>query len=118
MEVTRSGAPVAMLHPEKRAFTTAQSVTSERAIDRSIFRDLYVALGEQIDNRAWTVRVYHKPLVNWIWGGALLMALGGAFAVSDRRYALAARKESQETAATKPEPVATVATTTASGTAE
>jgi len=51
-------------------------------------------------------------------GGALLMALGGAFAVSDRRYALAARKESQETAATKPEPVATVATTPASGTAE
>ena len=118
IEVTRNGAPVAMLHPEKHAYTVAQSVTSETAIDRSIFRDLYVALGDQIDNRAWTVRVYHKPLVNWIWGGALLMALGGAFAVSDRRYALAARKESQETAATKPEPVATVATTPASGTAE
>ncbi len=118
IEVTSNGAPVAMLHPEKHAYTVAQSVTSETAIDRSIFRDLYVALGDQIDNRAWTVRVYHKPLVNWIWGGALLMALGGAFAVSDRRYALAARKESQETAATKPEPVATVATTPASGTAE
>ncbi len=118
IEVTRNGAPVAMLHPEKHAYTVAQSVTSETAIDRSIFRDLYVALGDQVDNRAWTVRVYHKPLVNWIWGGALLMALGGAFAVSDRRYALAARKESQETAATKPEPVATVATTPASGTAE
>src|SRR6266852_2036602 len=103
IEVTRNGAPVAMLHPEKHAYTVAQSVTSETAIDRSIFRDLYVALGEQVDNRAWTVRVYHKPLVNWIWGGALLMALGGAFAVSDRRYALAA-KESRETVARKPEP--------------
>ena len=118
IEVTKNGAPVAMMHPEKRAFTTAQSVTSETAIDRSIFRDLYVALGDQLDNQAWTVRVYHKPLVNWIWGGALLMALGGAFAVSDRRYALAARKETQETPANKPEPAATVATTPASGTTE
>jgi len=42
------------------------------------------------------VRVYHKPLVNWIWGGALLMAIGGAFAVTDRRYALHARKESED----------------------
>jgi cytochrome c-type biogenesis protein CcmF len=118
VEVTKNGAPVAMLHPEKHAYTVAQSVTSETAIDRSIFRDLYVALGEQVDNRAWTVRVYHKPLVNWIWGGALLMAIGGAFAVSDRRYALAARKESQETVVSKPEPTVTVATTPASGTTE
>jgi cytochrome c-type biogenesis protein CcmF len=117
IEVTKNGAPVAMMHPEKRAFTTAQSVTSETAIDRSIFRDLYLALGDEVGNGAWTVRVYHKPLVNWIWGGALLMALGGAFAVSDRRYALAARKE-QETPANKPEPAATVATTPASGTPE
>jgi cytochrome c-type biogenesis protein CcmF len=118
IEVTKNGAPVAMMHPEKRAFTTAQSVTSETAIDRSIFRDLYLALGDDVGNGAWTVRVYHKPLVNWIWGGALLMALGGAFAVSDRRYALAARKESQETPANKPEPAGPVATTPASGTTE
>ncbi len=118
IEVTENGAPVAMMHPEKRAFTTAQSVTSETAIDRSIFRDLYLALGDQVDNRAWTVRVYHKPLVNWIWGGALLMAIGGAFAVSDRRYALAARNEARATDAANPEPVATVATTAGSGTAE
>ncbi|HSP63657.1 MAG TPA: cytochrome c-type biogenesis CcmF C-terminal domain-containing protein, partial [Pyrinomonadaceae bacterium] len=118
IEVTRNGAPVAMMHPEKRAFTTAQSVTSETAIDRSIFRDLYLALGDEVGNGAWTVRVYHKPLVDWIWGGALLMAIGGAFAVSDRRYALAARKETEETAAKKAEPVTTVATTPASGAAE
>jgi cytochrome c-type biogenesis protein CcmF len=116
--VTKNGAPVAMMHPEKHAYAVAQSVTSETAIDRSIFRDLYLALGDEVGNGAWTVRVYHKPLVDWIWGGALLMALGGAFAVSDRRYALAARKESQETGANKPEPVATVATKPASSTAE
>jgi cytochrome c-type biogenesis protein CcmF len=117
IEVTKNGAPVAMMHPEKHAYTVAQSVTSETAIDRSIFRDLYLALGDEVGNGAWTVRVYHKPLVDWIWGGALLMALGGAFAVSDRRYALAARKEPKETA-TNPEPAATVATTPASGTTE
>ncbi len=93
--ISRGGAALIMMHPEKRAFTAAQNVTSETAIDRSIWRDLYVSLGEQVEGGAWTVRVYHKPLVNWIWGGALLMAIGGAFAVTDRRYALHARKESE-----------------------
>ena len=97
MQVSKNGAFVAMLHPEKRAFTTAQSVTSEAAIDRSIFRDIYVSLGDQAAGGGWTVRVYHKPLVNWIWGGALLMAIGGAFAVTDRRYALQAKKEREST---------------------
>jgi cytochrome c-type biogenesis protein CcmF len=92
VEVTKNGAQVAMLNPEKRSFTTAQSVTSETAIDRSIWRDLYVSLGDEVGDGAWTVRVYHKPLVNWIWGGALLMAIGGGFAVTDRRYSLASRK--------------------------
>jgi cytochrome c-type biogenesis protein CcmF len=114
ISVTSNGAPVTMMHPEKRAFTASQNVTSETAIDRSIFRDLYVSLGEEAPGGGWTVRVYHKPLVNWIWGGALLMALGGAFAVTDRRYALAARKQPGETAASKPEPVAKVTPTAAS----
>ena len=91
IEVTTDGSPVAMMHPEKRAFTAAQNVTSETAIDRSIFRDLYLSLGDEVEGGGWTVRVYHKPLVNWIWGGALLMAIGGGFAVTDRRYALAAK---------------------------
>ena len=66
---------------------------TETAIDSGLFRDLYVSLGEPVGNGAWSVRVYYKPFVGWIWGGALLMALGGGLAVSDRRYALAARKE-------------------------
>jgi cytochrome c-type biogenesis protein CcmF len=93
VQVTQGGALIGIMHPEKRAFTTAQNVTSEAAIDRSIWRDLYLSLGDQVEGGGWTVRVYHKPLVNWIWGGALLMAIGGAFAVTDRRYALHARKE-------------------------
>jgi len=96
IEVTKNGASVALMHPEKRSFTASQNVTTETAIDRSIFRDLYLALGDEVEGGAWTVRVYHKPLVNWIWGGALLMAIGGAFAISDRRYALAARKSADE----------------------
>ena len=109
---TVGGPPFAMMHPEKRQLTAAQSVTSETAIDRSIWRDLYLSLGDEVGGGAWTVRVYHKPLVNWIWGGALLMALGGAFAVTDRRYALA-KKQSREPIK-KPEPVAKVAATAAS----
>ena len=113
IEVTKNGSPVAMMHPEKRAFTAAQNVTSETAIDRSIFRDLYLSLGDQVAGGAWTVRVYHKPLVNWIWGGALLMAIGGGFAVTDRRYALAARKQN-EAASNKPKDVSQAATAASS----
>ncbi|HEX5702246.1 MAG TPA: heme lyase CcmF/NrfE family subunit [Pyrinomonadaceae bacterium] len=113
MQVSKNGEFIARLHPEKRAFTTAQSVTSEAAIDRSIFRDIYVSLGDQAEGGGWTVRVYHKPLVNWIWGGALLMAIGGAFAVTDRRYVLQARRQS-ETAKPSTAPAVATATTGAS----
>jgi cytochrome c-type biogenesis protein CcmF len=106
MQVTRNGEHVTTLHPEKRAFTTVQSVTSEAAIDRSIFRDLYVSLGDQAEGGGWTVRVYHKPLVNWIWGGALLMAIGGAFAVTDRRYSLQVKKERESATVPKSPAVA------------
>ena len=63
---------------------------TEAAIDTSPVRDVYVSLGEPIDkdrpDAAWAVRVYHKPFVVWIWGGCVIMALGGALAMSDRRY--------------------------------
>ena len=105
--------PFAVMHPEKRSFTVAQNVTSETAIDRSIWRDLYLSLGDQVDDGAWTVRVYHKPLVNWIWGGALLMAIGGGFAVSDRRYALAKKQARQPVEKPKVVKVAATAASTA-----
>jgi cytochrome c-type biogenesis protein CcmF len=59
---------------------------TEAAIDAGLTRDLYVSMGEQLDSGAWIIRVYHKPFVDWIWGGCLIMALGGALAATDRRY--------------------------------
>jgi cytochrome c-type biogenesis protein CcmF len=61
---------------------------TEAAIDAGFTRDVYVSLGEPLEGKAWAVRVYFKPFVDWIWGGCLLMALGGLFAMSDRRYRL------------------------------
>jgi cytochrome c-type biogenesis protein CcmF len=59
---------------------------TEAAIHSRPTRDLYVALGEDLGDGTWTMRVYLKPLVTWIWGGCGLMALGGLLALSDRRY--------------------------------
>ena len=58
----------------------------EAAIDAGITRDLYVSLGDALGGGAWLVRVHYKPFVRWIWGGCLIMALGGVLAASDRRY--------------------------------
>jgi cytochrome c-type biogenesis protein CcmF len=118
MAVTENGAPVTVMYPEKRAFTASGNATSETAIDRSVWRDLYLSLGDEVPGGGWTVRVYHKPLVNWIWGGALLMAIGGGFAVTDRRYALASRKQAKEMRTGKPDQVAKVVTTAASSAVE
>jgi cytochrome c-type biogenesis protein CcmF len=59
---------------------------TETAIHANLWRDLYVALSEQIENQDWAVRVYYKPFVRWIWLGALLMAFGGLVSASDPRY--------------------------------
>jgi cytochrome c-type biogenesis protein CcmF len=91
--VSRNGTEIERMYPEKRNYNASGNVMTETAIDSGLFRDLYVSLGESVGAGAWSVRVYYKPLVGWIWGGALLMALGGGLALTDRRYALAARKE-------------------------
>jgi cytochrome c-type biogenesis protein CcmF len=93
--VTRNGNPDTTLHPEKRLyFTQPDNPMTEAAIDTGLTGDVYVSLGEAVDdNGAWTVRVYYKPFVTWIWGGCVLMAIGGALAVSDRRYRTQARRE-------------------------
>jgi cytochrome c-type biogenesis protein CcmF len=74
---------------------------TEAAIDTGLFRDLYVSLGEPVGRGAWSVRVYEKPFVDWIWGGCVLMGLGGLLAVSDRRYRIASRKEKEQMALEK-----------------
>ncbi len=91
ISVTRDGRAVATLHPEKRFFRVQQMPMTEAAIDTGLTRDLYVSLGEPLTDGAWVVRVYYKPFVSWIWGGAFLMALGGIIAVTDRRYRLERR---------------------------
>ncbi|HEX5833765.1 MAG TPA: heme lyase CcmF/NrfE family subunit [Pyrinomonadaceae bacterium] len=91
--VSKDGVEKERMYPEKRNYTASGNVMTETAIDSGLFRDLYVSLGEPVGSGAWSVRVYYKPFVGWIWYGAVLMALGGGLALSDRRYALAARKE-------------------------
>ena len=84
--VSRDGRPVTEMNPEKRTFRASGQVMTEAAIDPGLMRDLYVALGEPLDGNAWAVRIYHKPMIRWIWLGALIMALGGALALTDARY--------------------------------
>ena len=86
VEVLKGETRVAVLSPEKRLYTVQNMPMTEAAIDAGVFRHLYVSLGEEVEARAWTLRIYHKPLISWIWAGCLLMALGGALAVFDRRY--------------------------------
>jgi cytochrome c-type biogenesis protein CcmF len=101
IEVRRKGNMLRTMHPEKRVYNATQSAMTETAIDTGLTRDLYLSLGEPVgDNGAWSVRVHYKPFVDWIWGGAVLMALGGGLAISDRRYALAARKQREALKAT------------------
>jgi cytochrome c-type biogenesis protein CcmF len=86
VEVTRNGKAVVTMRPEKRVYRVQQNPMTEAAIDTGFTRDLYVSLGEAVGPSAWIVRVYFKPFVDWIWGGCVLMALGGMLAASDRRY--------------------------------
>ena len=87
-EVRRKGSSelVRTMHPEKRVYHAAGQTMTEADIDTGFTRDIYVSLGEPVGDGAWGVRVYHKPFVDWIWGGCFVMALGGFLALSDRRY--------------------------------
>ena len=95
----RDGRLVGHLYPEKRLFLNSRQVMTETALDAGFMRDLYVALGEPLDNgQAWAVRIQVKPCVRWIWAGGVLMALGGGLAVLDRRYRRQARQQQLEKA--------------------
>ena len=86
VSVTRDGKPVSTLYPERRVYTVQEQVMTEAAIDPGLTGDLYVSLGDPLEGGAWLVKVQHKPFIDWIWGGCLVMALGGLLAASDRRY--------------------------------
>jgi cytochrome c-type biogenesis protein CcmF len=89
--VTKGAEQVAVMYPERRLYTVQEQVMTEAAINPGLTRDLYVSLGDPLDgpeNKAgtWLVKVQHKPFIDWIWAGCLIMALGGVLAASDRRY--------------------------------
>ncbi len=86
VEVTRNGKLVVAMNPEKRVYRIQQNPMTEAAIAPGLTGDLYVSLGEEVEGGAWIIRVYVKPFIDWIWGGCLVMALGGFLAVTDRRY--------------------------------
>ena len=93
VSVFKNNKLVATLLPEKRTYLVQQSPMTEAGIDTGFLRDVYVALGEQIDNEAWGMRLYYKPFIQWIWMGAVFMALGGLLAALDRRYRLKLKRE-------------------------
>ncbi|MCA3087138.1 MAG: hypothetical protein ING65_12640, partial [Rhodocyclaceae bacterium] len=97
-------------HPEKRTYFASGQTMTEAAIDSGITRDLYVSLGEPVESvspnnpavGAWAVRIYVKPFIDWIWVGCILMALGGAFAIGDKRYRVRVRQPAQPMSAAPP----------------
>lgn len=92
IHVSKNGKEEGVMHPEKRHYQVQNMPMTEAAIDTGLLRDLYVSLGEPVSDGAWSVRIYYKPFVDWIWAGAFFMGLGGFLAVSDRRYRVKARK--------------------------
>jgi len=99
--VLRDGRTVTVMHPQKRTYARDQ-VQTESAVDAGLFRDLYVALGEPMDANhiegAWALRLYYKPFIRWIWGGGVLMMLGGFICAGDRRFRI--KRIAAEAAAT------------------
>ncbi len=88
--VLRDGGRIAELHPQRRFFPVQRQTTSDTAIRTNLLSDFYVALGEADGAGAWTIRAYWKPLVPWIWIGAVIMALGGVVSLTDRRWRVGA----------------------------
>jgi cytochrome c-type biogenesis protein CcmF len=111
VEVTRDGKPVATLKPQKRHFWVQQSDNSQAAISVNWARDLFVAMGNPLGESAWSMRIQYKPLVRYIWLGALVMAVGGFVAATDRRYRVRVPVASPDTVAAPPnaEPKAGIA---------
>ncbi|MCU7871879.1 MAG: heme lyase CcmF/NrfE family subunit [Candidatus Thiodiazotropha sp. (ex Lucinoma borealis)] len=85
-QVTKDGEHIATLEPEKRTYFVQTRPMTEAAIDWGFTRDLYVSLGEPLGGGDWSLRLYYKPYVRWIWLGGVLMGLGGILAITDRRY--------------------------------
>ncbi|WP_443090247.1 heme lyase CcmF/NrfE family subunit [Basfia succiniciproducens] len=86
VDILKEGKLEASLFAEKRFYTVSRMTMTEAAIDWGFTRDLYVALGEQLEDKSWAMRLYYKPFIRWIWFGGVFMALGGVLCMFDRRY--------------------------------
>ncbi len=85
-DVFKNGELVSHLEPEKRFYTVQRMSMTEAGIHSTLTRDLFVAMGEPLEGEAWAIRLYYKPFVVWIWGGAGIMCIGGILSISDKRY--------------------------------
>ena len=92
VDVKKDGRFITTLRSQKRIYTVRDMPMTEAGIDAGFTRDIYMSLGEPLDNESWSVRLYHKPFVRWIWLGAIFMAFGGLLATADRRYRLERKK--------------------------
>jgi cytochrome c-type biogenesis protein CcmF len=104
IEVLRDDRVIATMHPQKRQYSGGEQIQTKSDIDPGLFRDVYVALGEPLDNGAWAVRVYVKPFVRWIWLGGLFMMFGGFVAAADRRFRTLPERAQLEASARAPAP--------------
>ena len=84
--VTKNGELVTEVTSEKRFYRVQRTSMTEVGLDASLLRDIYIAMGEPLEDGAWAIRFYVKPFVRWIWLGAIIMAIGGVFAMADKRY--------------------------------
>jgi cytochrome c-type biogenesis protein CcmF len=104
VEIRKGGSYVATVRPQKRQYLVQQSPMTEAGIHDGLDKDLFVALGDQLGDGAWSVRIQYKPLIRFIWLGCLIMALGGIVAVSDRRYRVNVREKAPAAGATQEAP--------------
>jgi cytochrome c-type biogenesis protein CcmF len=93
VNISRNGAYVETLYPEKRMYNAGGMPMTNAAIDSGFLGDIYVSMGEPVDGGAWIIRVYSKPFITWVWGGFVMMAIGGFLAITDRRYRTAVQRD-------------------------
>jgi len=93
IRVSKNGVERTVLESEKRLYTVTNMPMTEAGISPAIIHDLYASLGEPLTDGAWSIRIYHKPMVEWIWFGCLMMAFGGLLAIADKRYRMKKRNK-------------------------
>ena len=101
LELVRGDRLIGTLQPEKRLYLAQGMPMTEASLDIGLFRDLYVSLGEQVQDGGWIVSLYYKPFISWIWAGCVLMVLGGICAAADRRYRRLAERSAPAGAAAR-----------------